>query len=760
MNNTDTDDILDIPRKAVIDDSLLMSVSWVCKYYKLPASEGALLAGIPKSRLLTPSQSLQVLQNAGFETGLVERDILAIPSQLFPVILLRKQNEGGIVLISKQKLEKGHSWAVVIPEVSADPVTLSDEEMADVYSGFAIFIKPKAKVDMKIEAEHAVPAGHWLLGTLWRYRRYYRSAAISTVLINVLSLATIFFTMNVYDRVIPNQAFVTLWSLAAGVTVAMLFDAISRFVRTHLIDTAGKKADLVLGTMLFRQMLSIRMENKPSSSGSFANQLREFESVRDFATSATLSAIADLPFVLFFIGVIFTIGGWLGFIPLILLPIILTISIIIQWPLSKTMKENLKETSLKQGVLIESIEGLETLKAVGGESYMQRRWENFSALAASTSKKTRKLSAIATGSFGFFQQMQTVFIVIAGVYLISAGDLTQGALIGTVMLASRATAPLAQIVGLAVRFQQAKVALESLNRLMLMPVDRDPKIEYLPHPELTGELTLSNVEFGYPAPPMQPIRPVLKKIKMKVAPGERVAILGKIGSGKSTLLRVIARLYTPTGGQIFADGLDVTQIDPADWRQHVGFVSQDCRLFYGSLRENVMLGNPAATAKEFLRVLRLTGLDQIAAKHPMGINLPIGEMGDGLSGGQRQLVALARSILANPSILLLDEPTSSMDMQTESQFVAHLKNSTKEQTLIVVTHRPSLLSLVDRIIVVDEGNIVADGPKDEVMARLSGNNAKPTKNTAVSVTPSPVEQKKAAATTVKTDAMPTETENV
>lgn len=712
-------------KKITVDDSLLMSVSWVCKYYNLGASEDALMAGIPKGRFLTSSQSLTALQNAGFTTGLVERDITEIPEQLAPVILLRKKSAGGCIFLGTETVEtedkkKATAYRIVLPEISQESVLISDKEMREIYSGFAIFLKPKAKVDRRVEETDLKPSGHWLLGTLWRYRQYYRSAAIATLLVNILTLASIFFTMNVYDRVVPNQAFVTLWSLAIGVITAMLFEAFARYIRAHLIDVAGKKADLVLGTLLFRQMLSIKMEHKPASSGSFANQLREFESVRDFAASASLSAIADIPFVLFFIGIIFTIGGYLGFVPLILLPIILTISIIIQWPLAKTMKENLRETSLKQGVLIESVEGMETLKAVGGDPYMQRRWENFSALASETSMKSRRLSAMATGCFAFFQQIQTVIIVIVGVYLISAGDMTQGALIGTVMLASRATAPLGQIVGLAVRFQQAKAALESLNGLMAKPVDRDERIDYLPSPELNGNVAMSEIEFAYPAPPMQPAIPVLKKINITINRGERVAILGKIGSGKSTLLRVLARLFTPTAGQIFADGLDVTQIDPADWRKHVGFVSQDSRLFYGSLRENIMIGTPDATSKEFLRVLKLTGLDQIAAKHPMGINLPIGEMGDGLSGGQRQLVSLARSLIARPAMLLLDEPTSSMDMQTENKFIEHLKNATDDQTLVVVTHRPSLLSLVDRIIVIDDGKVVADGPKDHVLASLAG----------------------------------------
>jgi len=717
--------------KITVDDTLLMSISWICNYYQLGASDEALMAGIPKARFLTSSQTLTALNNAGFTTGMVARELYEIPEQLTPVILLRSHNSGGCIFLSREQVtgEDGKAqtfFQIVLPEISLEPVSLSAEEMQKIYSGYTILLKPKAKVDRRVEEPELKPKGHWLFGSLWRYRRYYRSAAIGTVLINFLTLASIFFTMNVYDRVIPNQAFVTLWSLAAGVTIAMIFEAFSRYIRAHLIDVAGKKADLIVGSLLFRQMLSVKMEHKPSSSGSFANQLREFESVRDFAASATLSAIADLPFVLFFIGVIFSIGGYLGFIPLILLPLIVTVSVLIQWPLAKTMKENLRETSLKQGVLIESIEGMETLKAVGGEAYMQRRWENFSALASNTSMKSRRLSSIATGCFAFFQQIQTVIIVITGVYLISDGVMTQGALIGTVMLASRATAPLGQIVGLAVRYQQAKAAMESLNGLMEKPVDRDERIDYLPSPELSGNIGLKNISFSYPAPPMQPSVTVLNGINLEIKAGERVAILGKIGSGKSTLLRVIARLYTPTNGQVFADGLDVSQIDPIDWRKHVGFVSQESRLFYGSLRENILIGNPAAKAKEFLRVLKLTGLDQIAARHPLGINLPIGEMGDGLSGGQRQLVSLARSLLAHPAVLLMDEPTSSMDMQTENQFISHLKNATGNQTMIVVTHRPSLLVLVDRIIVIDDGKIVADGPKESVLAKMQGKQVKAT----------------------------------
>lgn len=705
-----------------LDDSLLKSVSWVCHHYGLDKSDEALLAGLPRGNLLTPSLALKALENAGMTGGLVERGVHELPEQVMPIVLLR-QGSGGCVLLSRGVVENAegkneYAYQIILPEVSDKPVQVLHTELTQYYAGYAILVKPLAKIDSRAEETLPHPSGHWLFSTLWRYRRYYRSAAIAAVLINFLALASIFFTMNVYDRVIPNQAFVTLWSLAIGVVIAMVFEAVTRYIRAHLLDVAGKKADLVIGSMLFRQAMSIRMENKPASSGSFANQIREFESVRDFIASATLSAITDLPFTLLFVGVIFAIGGALGWVPMMMIPLIIIVSVIIQWPLSKVMKENLRESSLKQGVLIESIEGIETLKSTGGTSWMQRRWQNFSALQSATGMKSKSYSAMATGSVAFFQQLQTVMLIVIGVYLIDAGTLTMGALIATVMLSGRATAPLGQVVGLAIRYQQAKAAMDSLNKLMEMPVDRDIARDYLPNPEVTGQITLKAVDFSYPAPPMQPNPAVLTNVSLNINAGERVAILGRIGSGKSTLLRLIARLYQPTGGQMFADGLDVNQIDPADWRKAVGYVGQDARLFCGTLRENVMIGCQDATPRELLRVLKLTGLDQVAARHPSGINLPIGEGGDGLSGGQRQLVSLARTLLATPSLLLMDEPTSAMDNMTEQQFIAHLHKAVVGHTLIVVTHRPSLLALVDRIIIVEEGKVVKDGPKEKVLAEL------------------------------------------
>ena len=716
-------DAQDTAQTRTNDDGLLSSVMWICERYGCGKSAEALTAGLPKRGVLSPSLALSALSNAGLTAGLVERRLQLLPGHVLPAILVHRRMGGCVLLGRRANPDKEAKsrvlYQLIVPEIGNEPVEYTQEEMDEIYAGYAILVKPTAKVELS-EGDSVEPAGHWLLGTLWRYRRYYASAALGALLINVLGLASVFFTMNVYDRVVPNQAYVTLWSLAVGVGIAMMFEAISRHVRSHLLDVAGKKADLIMGTLLFRKALSIRMEHKPTSAGSFANQLREFESVRDFAASATLSAISDLPFVFVFVGVVFAVGGSLGWVPLLMIPLIIGASLFVQWPLARLMKENLKEASLKQGVLIESIEGLETLKAVSGEGHMQKRWETFSGMAASSSMKSRQISSKAMSFITLMQQLQTVVLIVLGVYLIAAGVLTQGALIGTVMLAGRITAPLGQVMGLALRFQQAKAALHSLNGLMAMPVERDSSRTYLPKPTLSGQITLKDVCFSYPAADMQPNPSVLKDVNLNIGPGERVAILGRVGSGKSTLLRVMARLYAPVGGQVFTDGLDVEQIDVADWRKAVGYVGQDARLFHGTLLENVMIGRPEASADEFLRVMRLTGLDQFASRHPKGINLPIGEGGAGISGGQRQLVSLARSLLARPQLLLLDEPTSAMDTQTEAVFLEHLARATEGQAIVVVTHRPSLLALVDRIVVVEDGKVVADGPKHKILAALSG----------------------------------------
>ncbi len=706
-------------------DPLLWAVEWLCQYHNKLASKEVLYAGLPRSEKLDPELALRMLDQVGIAAGWIKRDLAKISTYLFPLVIAR--SDGTYCIIASRKGKKGHcQYQVVVPE-SGGTLSLSEAEISENYNGFAMVANPKPQLDKRSDDEilpQANREGHWLFSTLWRYRHYFYSAALAALLANVLTLATTFFTMNVYDRVIPTQAYVTLWSLAIGVLIAIVFEFTSRQVRTYLIDVAGKKADLVLGAKLFRQVMAMRMESKPQSTGSFANQLRDFEAVRDFVTSATLSTLSDLPFCILFMFVIYLIGGQLAIVPIAAVPIILAVSVLIQWPLSRYMNENIREISMKQGLLIETVEGLEALKAARGEGVMQKRWDDFSALAAASSMKTRYLSSLTSNFVTFMQQVTTVVIVLYGVYLIHAGDLTMGSMIGVVILSGRSLGPLAAVVGLALRYQHAKTALKSLNQLMELPTERDPAINYLPTPKFTGNLRLKKVGFAYPLPGVMVPPSILDNINITIQAGERVAIIGSIGSGKSTLLRVMGRIFQPRTGQISIDGVDATQVDPADWRAAVGYVSQDCRLFYGTLRYNVTIGNPGASTEEFLRVARMTGLDRIAAKHPLGYDMPVGEMGNGLSGGQKQLVALARCLLLRPKILLMDEPTSSMDAMTETLFIRQLQQAIEGQTLVIVTHRMSVLNIFDRLIVLDDGHVMADGPKEQVIAMLNANGQK------------------------------------
>ncbi|PJI47426.1 MAG: type I secretion system permease/ATPase [Pseudomonas sp.] len=698
-------------------DSLLAGVRWLCAHFERPATLESLYAGLPRDQKLRPSLVTRMLEQAGIGAGWVKRRPAELSSYLFPLMLLFRNGEARILVA-----RRGEEFELVVPEAGGGTITMSAAELQENYLGYALLARPKATPDARTEIPRDEGKGHWLFSTLWNYRRFYYSAALSTFLINILALASTFFIMNVYDRVVPNQAYVTLWSLAAGVVLAIGFEFTSRQVRAYLLDNAGKKADLILGAKLFRQLMEVRLEHKPASAGSFANQFREFESVRDFITSASLATLADLPFCLLFVFVLFVIGGSLALVPLGAMIVLLGLCAYIQWPLSKLMKENLREASQKHGLLIEAIEGVETLKAVRAEGSMLRRWEDFSAQLAASGIKTKSLSNMAANSVSLITQLTTVITVLWGVYRIGDGDLTQGALVGMVLLSGRALAPLASSVGLAVRYQQAKTALHSLNQLMEIPTVRDNSRRYLDAPK-NATLSLRKLKFSYPAPPMQPRPTVLNNITLNIKHGERVAIVGSIGSGKSTLLRVMARLYQPVEGQLLINGIDAEQIDPADWSSTVGFVGQDARLFFGSLRENLMIGNPSATSEELLHVVRLTGLDAVVAGHPLGFDRPVGEMGQALSGGQRQLVALARTLLLHPQVLLLDEPTSGMDMQTERQFLQRLESATQGRTVVVVTHRFSVLEQIDRLIVVDAGQIVADGPKDEVLRALQANNS-------------------------------------
>lgn len=695
-------------------DALFQCLSWIGNWHGDTRSVAAWRQGIPNGgQPSQPQEAVRAALQAGWSAALVERSLDSLPDYVLPAAVLLQDGTAAVLV---RRLSGGQVEAA-LPESpdSLLPVTLPAAALAARASGQVILLKPPVRMDERAGPAAPDIARHWFWSVIWRQRSYFGNAVLAALLINVLVLAGTFFTMNVYDRVVPTRAYATLWSLALGTALAMVLEYITRQVRSHLVETAGKKADLVLGSTLFRQAMDVRLESRPASSGAFAYRLKEYESVREFTTSATLSALSDVPFALLFLAVIIAIGGQLAWVPAIAMLLVLGIGAAVQWPLARQMRENLREAALKHGLLVETLDGIETIKSVGGQSRMQKAWEDYSAAAAASFTRTRSLTSWAMSTVGLVQQLETVVLVVWGVYLIHANQLSMGALIATVMLARQAVSPLAQVAALAVRFQQAKASLQNLEKLMAEPVDRDPARSYLSRERFDGALRVTDLGFQYPQTQLS----ALNQVSLNIQPGERVAILGRIGSGKSTLLRLMAGLYQPSQGAVAADGIDLRQIEPADVHRNISFVTQDCRLFHGTLRENLVLGLPQVGTDRLLTVCRMTGLDAVIARHPRGLDMMLGEGGAGLSGGQRQLVALARALLPDPAVLLMDEPTSAMDAQTEAAFIQRLRQVGGSQTLVIATHRMSLLELATRIVVLDGGKVIADGPRDQLLKILT-----------------------------------------
>jgi ATP-binding cassette, subfamily C, bacterial LapB len=561
------------------------------------------------------------------------------------------------------------------------------------------------------------PDTGWFWPVLWRHRRYYYEATALSAVINLLSLAGIMFMMTVYDRILPNLAFVTLWSLLAGVGLALVFEFISRTVRGHALDSAGKKIDLILGDTVFSRVLGTRLESRAQSSGAFANILKEFEAVRGFVTSATLVTVADLPFGLLFLLVCAMIGGKLVFVPIAAFLIVLGLSLLVQIPMARLANENLREAAVRHGTVIESLEGLETLKALRAEGRMRRRHEHSSGFIADRAVQSQKWSNLVLNVTVAVQQAAAAILLAWGVYLASTGQATAGVLVACVQLNSRALAPLVTLSSLAVRFQQVRSALRSLNHVMSLPLDRDPQRHLLSSDAWRGDVEVRRATFRYE----EGGPPALDDVSLRIGHGERIAILGRIGSGKSTLLRVLASLYRPQDGQVLLDGVDMTAIEPADIRSTLLLVGQDARLFHGSLRENLLLAAAHANDQQLLKVADATGVTALAAAHPLGFDRGVGERGDTLSGGQRQAVAIARALLADARMYLLDEPTSAMDQQSEAELLRSIgRLRDRGAGYVIVTHKHSILPLVDRVVVMDAGRIVADGARDAVLQALAG----------------------------------------
>ena len=645
-------------------------------------------------------------EQAGMQAAFGQYSFAQIDAGLMPAILLTKT--GGAVVLHRCDAERA---AIHDPRAGDGLIEVPFADLFTDLTGHVLVLKPELR--HASDERGAGVRGHWFRDAIAANRWAYIQVALAAMMINTLALVTSLFTMVVYDRILPSAATESLFALTIGVGVALVLDLILKTLRAGFIDHAGKRADLDMGQQVFDHVIETEMGARKGSVGAVSATLREFESLRDFFTSATMVALVDLPFVVIFIGAIFLLSGPLAVVPAIAVPLVLLIGVAVQPMLSRLADRVMAEGQIKQSVLVETLTGIEAIKAAGAGRQMRVRWGDAIRRQSAYAVKSRAVTQGAINATGFVQQAAQILIVVYGALLVVSGQITSGVLIAAVILTGRALAPLALIAQTLTRLHQARSSYHSLEALMQAPSEHPAGRQFLSRPRLSGAVRLDGVTFSYP----DQKGAALDGVSLDIAPGERVAILGPIGSGKSTIARLLLGLYQPTQGAILADGIDIRQIDPTDLRRNIGAVLQEPWLLSGSLRENIAFGAVRPRDEEILHAARLAGVEEFASQHPEGYDMRVGERGQGLSGGQRQAVVLARALIGDPPIVLLDEPTAAMDVQSETALIGRLRAVLDGRTLIVITHRTSLLDIVDRVIVIDGGKVVADGPKSQFTRR-------------------------------------------
>lgn len=695
----------DISGHSLIDCLLITAKLEGC-----PTTAVAVTSGLPLDNgRLTPELFVRAANRAGLAALLVGRSLLEIKSAVLPCVLLLEN--GDAVVLTELNAELGYA-VLMSPGESYQQVSVA--ELQQQYSGHTFFVRPMQQFDKRSPKIYQDTEQHWFWGVVKSSSKIYRDVLIASVLINLFVLAQPLFVMNVYDRVVPNSATETLWVLAIGVLVVYLFDLLLKGLRSFFVELAAKRSDVILSAQLMERVLNLRMRARPASVGAFASRLHEFDSIRTFITSSTILTLVDLPFILIFMVVIGMLGGWLVLVPVVILPIAIVYGLVVQKRLKPAVENVMRGSAHKNATLVESLVGVETIKSLGAEGRVQQAWEQSVGYVSQWGLKTRSTSNTVLHVVQFLQQLGMVAIVVAGVYLITENELSLGGLIACVILNGRVLAPLGQVAGLLSSYDYAEATLKSLDELMALPTERDQEKRFLHRPVLHGDIEFKKVTFSYP----EQSSPALEDVSLKIKAGERVGIIGRIGSGKSSLAKLLLGLYEPDRGSVTMDGFDLQQIDPADIRHNIGYVSQDITLFYGTLRENIAYGVPTAEDIEIVEAAEKTGIADFINKHPLGFEMPVGERGETLSGGQRQAIGLARAFLRKPNIYLLDEPTASMDIASEMRIREQLQTLSGDKTLLLVTHKTSMLDIIDRLIVVDSGKVVADGPKEQVMAAL------------------------------------------
>jgi len=711
---------------SVNEDSLLDSLVLYTKLFHKPFSADALLSGLPihdednSSKLFSissKSKSLfsRVATRAGLKSTLVRKKLPDILQLHLPMILLLSNNNSCIL---EKFSDDKTKVKIIYPDGDGSQEWVETEDLQREYLGYGFLLKKNFEYDSKNSNTLNIEAKHWFWSTLNLSRGIYRDVLWASLLVNLFVLATPLFTMNVYDRVIPNNAQETLMVFTIGIVFVYVLDFFLKLTRGYMLELAGKKSDIIMSSIIFEKVLNLKMAVHPKSVGSFANNLKDFESVRSFFTTATMTAIIDLPFAIIFLLVIYYIGGNLVFIPMFTMLLILSYALLIRKPLRESIESSHEASAKKNGILIETLQNIETVKTMSMSGKQQWEWEESTGEIAEKNLKSRLLSSSIPNVTNLFIQLNTVFVVVFGVYLIQEFELTMGGLIAVVILTSRTVAPMGQAAGLITNYSDAKASYDTLNGIISQEVERPEGQEFVERPTFNGKIEFKHVTFNYP----ETERPALDNVSFVIEAGEKVALIGKIGSGKSTIAKLILRLYEPTSGSIFIDDIEISQIDPADLRRSIGYVPQDINLFKGTIKENIVSSDLHPDIGDIIYAAQISGVDDFVRTHPRGYEMPIGERGAGLSGGQRQSVGLARALMQDSSILLMDEPTNAMDQTTENGIMKRIKVEYRDETLLLVTQKMGLLELVDRVIVMHQSKILLDDSKEKVTKQLGGNN--------------------------------------
>ena len=685
----------------------------VARYFGRPTSPTVLFSGIPLSTgKMDPDDVERLAERIGLRVSAQSHHDVVAGKLEFPAIV--EFLDGEYLFVDGENWPQGRIDPTNRRALQAGAQFLARRGVQTAYSFSVVYLNSSDR--QELGGSRDIEHGHWLFGPMKQFWRGYLYIALAAMFINVLGLTSPIFTMNVYDRVLPNKAESSLLALAAGVGLAMLFDLLLKTARAEIIDKTGRSMDLKISYSLFDKVLHTSLAAQPPSTGEYANRVSQFEFVREFFTSNTIATAIDAFFVFIFLGVIYLISGWLFLIPLAAFFIAIAVGLVTQFRIGKRVARAANEAAQRQSLLVETISTMETVKSLRAEAPLLRKWVELTKNSSATSEEIKQLSSRAANFTQFIQQAVSIFIVIAGAYQFAQGKMSTGAIIAAVMLSGRTVSPLSQIALTLARMRQAALSLRVLDEIMNQQEDRPNTVGFVNRPVIDGSCAFQNVSFQYPGSDAM----VLRNVSFSVNGGERIGVIGKIGSGKTTLGRLLTSLYSAQEGRVLINGVDIRQYHPAEIRSTIALASQSVDLFSGTLKENLQIANLDATDEEIVAAARKTGVDDFASQHPRGYDLAVGERGNNLSGGQKQAVAVTRLLLGNPKIVFLDEPSGAMDMATEKQLIGSLARSfSPETTLIISTHRFSLLELVDRLIVLDRGAIIADGPKDKVLAALA-----------------------------------------